>query len=467
LTGKSKNRSLLSLRKRSRHHPGRLSRHSIRYAVFLTGAACVALVSLGFARLAELTLSWNATLVHDYPWSSFLILPFGFAALRWLTIHYANQARGSGIPQIIASMALPPSSYAQTILVSLRQAAWKIVLTAGGLLAGASIGREGPSVQVGAAVMCAWGRWWNKRIRLGPGFRSQALIAAGAAGGLAAAFNTPLAGIVFAIEELGRGTTVHWDRVVFSGVLTAGFLSLALFGNYSYFPLSGPALHLDGAWRSVMLCALISGIAGGIFSKTLFRGLPGLLPHRFRTLPFHHPIYTAAFCGLVVAVLGWLASGTTYGTGYEQAAAMLNGNTAQSLWFGLAKWAATVMSYFAGIPGGIFTPSLSIGAGIGAYLDILFPGIGDPRMLVLLSMAAFLAAATEAPITASVIVMEMTKGQDVMLYLLAATLMASYISGLFTRRPFYHAVARNFRREATSIEEAEKKRHADIKSIAA
>jgi H+/Cl- antiporter ClcA len=243
-------------------------------------------------------------------------------------------------------------------------------------------------------------------------------------------------------------------------VLTAGFLSLALFGNYSYFPLSGPELVLNGAWRSVLLCALISGIAGGLFSRTLIRGLPGVLPHRFRTLPGRHPIYAASFCGLVVAILGWLANGTTYGTGYEQAAAMLNGDAANTLWFGVAKWTATVLSYFAGIPGGIFTPSLSIGAGIGAYLDMVFPGISDPRMLVLLSMAAFLAAATEAPITASVIAMEMTKGQDVMLYLLAATLIASYISRLFTRRPFYHAVARNFRREALSIEEAENRKNA-------
>ena len=448
------------LRKRSRFHPKRLSRDSIRYAAFLSGAAFVALVSLGFAELAELSLSWNASFVHAYPWAAFLLLPFGFAVLRWLTLRYANQARGSGIPQIIAGMSLPSGSPAQTVLVSLPQAMWKIVLTAGGLLAGASIGREGPSVQVGAAVMCAWGRWCNKHIRLGAAFRSQSLIAAGAAGGLAAAFNTPLAGIVFAIEELGRGKSVHWDRVALSGVLTAGFLSLALFGNYSYFPMGELNLSFDSVWQAVVLCAVVSGIVGGLFAKTLTCGLPGVLPHRFRRLPARHPIYTAFACGLAVALLGWLANGTTYGTGYEQAAAMLNGESGESLWFGVAKWCTTVLSYFAGIPGGIFTPSLSIGAGIGDYMNLLFPEVGNPSLLVLICMAAFLAAATQSPITASVIVMEMTKGHNVMLYLLAATLIASGLSGLFTRRPFYHAVARSFRREAVSIEEAENRKSA-------
>lgn len=384
------------------------------------------------------------------------MLPFGFAGLRWLTIRHALQARGSGIPQVIASMSLPSSGGAQAALVSPLQSVWKIVLTAGGLLAGASIGREGPSVQVGASVMRAWGDWWHNKMRLGPRFRSEALIAAGAAGGLAAAFNTPLAGVVFAIEELGRGSAVRWDRIVLSGVLTAGFLSLALFGNYSYFRLTDPILILNQAWGAIIVCALVTGMFGGVFSKVLIRGLPGLLPHRFRNVPSQHPIYTAFFCGLVVALLGLLAGGTTYGTGYDQAAALLNGHSAESQWFGIAKWAATIMSYFAGIPGGIFTPSLAIGAGLGDYIGLLFHGVADPRILVLISMAAFLAGATQAPITASVIVMEMTHSQDATLYLLAATLIASFVSRQFSPRPFYHAVAKHFRREAIGIEEKQK-----------
>lgn len=182
---------------------------------------------------------------------------------------------------------------------------WKVLLTTGGLLAGASIGREGPSVQVGAAAMLAWGRWCQEKLRFRIGFHPNALIAAGAAGGLAAAFNTPLAGVVFAIEELGRGTAVRWDRLVLSGVLTAGFLSLAILGNNPYFSVKTPILALHDAWGPVLLCALVNGALGGLFAKLLIGGVPALMPARLRAWPSQHPVQVAFVCGLLAAAIGW------------------------------------------------------------------------------------------------------------------------------------------------------------------
>lgn len=435
-----------SIKKHARH-TARVSRHSFRIAIFLGGAACVAVCSLGFAWLAEEMLGLNRKITHAYWWSALLMLPLGFAGIRWMTIRLAPQARGSGIPQVIAAMSLPAGA-AQNSLVSPLQSMWKVVLTAAGLLVGASIGREGPSVQVGAAVMLAWGRWWQKRPRFAVGFRPEALIAAGAAGGLAAAFNTPLAGVVFAIEELGRGTAVRWDRLVMSAVLGAGFIALSVFGNNSYFHLNESILALNAAWWVVVVCALVNGVLGGLFGKMLLAGPASWLPASQRSWTERHPVLLAAICGLLVALLGMLAQGTTYGTGYEQAASLLNGHPVDSMLFGLAKLGATILSYFAGIPGGIFTPSLAIGAGIGDNIAQLLPSAVDGRLMALLSMAAFLAAATQAPITASVIVMEMTRSQDVTLLLLATTLAASLVSRQFCPRPFYHAASRNFRREA-------------------
>ncbi|GGC11451.1 chemotaxis protein CheW [Oxalicibacterium flavum] len=445
-----------ALGKRARHkrHTRRVSRHSWRIAVFLGGAAIVALFSLGFAWLAETMLHWNRHITHAHWWSALLMLPPAFAAIRWLTLRYAPEARGSGIPQVIAAMSMPAGS-AQTTLVSLRQSLWKIVLTAAGLLAGASIGREGPSVQVGAAAMLAWGNWWQKRRRFAVGFRPDALIAAGAAGGLAAAFNTPLAGVVFAIEELGRGSVVRWDRLVIAAVLSAGFIALALVGNNPYFQILESMLAVQAAWGAVLLCALCNGVLGGLFAKALLAGPAAWLPSRLRTWPQRRPILLAAICGLLVALLGLLTAGTTYGTGYEQSAALLNGHPVDSMLFGLAKLGATILSYFAGIPGGIFTPSLAIGAGIGDNIAQFLPGLADGRLIVLLSMAGFLAAATQSPITAAVIVMEMTRSQEITLLLLATTLLASFVSRQFCPRPFYHMAARNFRREAMHRHQAE------------
>jgi len=435
-----------SIRKRARH-TARASRHSFRIAVFLGGAVCVALFSLLFATIAEKMLAWNRAITHAYWWSALPMLPAAFALIRGLTIRLAPQARGSGIPQVIAAMSIPTGP-AQTALVSMRQSLWKIVLTAAGLLAGASIGREGPSVQVGAAAMLAWGRWWQKRPRFAVGFRPEALIAAGAAGGLAAAFNTPLAGVVFAIEELGRGSAARWDRLVMSAVLGAGFIALAIFGNNAYFHLDESILALHASWAAVALCALFNGVLGGLFAKALLAGPAMWMPARHHAWSERHPVLLATLCGVVVAFLGVASNGSTYGTGYDQAAAVLNGHSADSMLFGIAKLGATIFSYIAGIPGGIFTPSLAIGAGIGDNIAHLIPALADSRLIALLSMAAFLAAATQAPITATVIVMEMTRSQDVTLMLLATTLAASFIARQFCPRPFYHTVARNFRREA-------------------
>lgn len=450
-TARLRRRARMAAWRKSRQ-VGRISRTTLRYAVFMCGAGGVALFSLAFAWIAEIALHWNRQLTSATPWLAFVMLPFGLATLRWLTIRLAPQARGSGIPQVIAAVTLPPAGPAQSVLVSLRQALWKVLLTAGGLLAGASIGREGPSVQVGAAAMLAWGQWCHRRLRFRIGFHPNALIAAGAAGGLAAAFNTPLAGVVFAIEELGRGTAVRWDRLVLSGVLTAGFVSLALFGNNPYFNVRTPILALDDAWGPVLLCALINGLLGGLFAKALIRGVPGMLPARWRGWPAAHPIRVAFVCGLIAAAIGWATDGATFGTGYEQAAGLINGESVTGVAFGLAKLGATVVSYFAGVPGGIFTPALAIGAGLGENVAHLVGGIGEPRVLALVSMAAFLAAATQAPITASVIVMEMTRSQDLTLFLLAASLLASFLSRQFSPRPFYHQVGHAFRREAVQIE---------------
>nr|WP_315596817.1 chloride channel protein [uncultured Cupriavidus sp.] len=431
---------------------GRISRTSMRYAVFMCGAGFVAAFSIVFAYIAEVALSWNMKLTTATPWLAFVMLPFGLAALRWLTIRLAPQARGSGIPQVIAAVTLPPAGVAQTVLVSFRQSMWKVLLTTGALLAGASVGREGPSVQVGAAAMLAWGQWCQEKLRFRIGFHPNALIAAGAAGGLAAAFNTPLAGVVFAIEELGRGTAVRWDRLVLSGVLTAGFLSLAVLGNNPYFSVKVPMLVLHDAWGPVLLCAVVNGVMGGLFAKVLIRGVPGLVPSAWRGWTSEHPVAVAFCCGLVVAALGWATAGATFGTGYEQASGLINGEPHSTLWFGLAKFVATVVSYFAGIPGGIFTPALAIGAGIGENVAHFMTGMAEPRVLALVSMAAFLAAATQAPITASVIVMEMTRTQDLTIYLLAASLLASFLSRQFNPHPFYHHMGHAFRREAMAIQ---------------
>jgi len=425
----------------------RLSRQTAKMTLLLGGAAMVALVSYGFAFLADLALEWNHAWSHRHGWLALIILPVAFAGLRWLTMRLAPNAAGSGIPQVIAALSLPAGA-AQVRLVSLTQIVWKIPLTFLGMLAGASIGREGPSVQVGAAVMMAWGDFWQRRGVVLRGIQRHDLIAAGAAGGLAAAFNAPLAGVIFAIEELGRGTLLRWQRLVLIGVLAAGFITVAIAGNNPYFgTFAGKALPENmAAW--VLLCGVVNGAVGGIFARLLGRGLAASLPAALRDRATRHPLGAAAVLGLVVALIGLATAGTVYGTGYASASALLAGEPTGQAGFGVAKWFATIASYWAGIPGGIFTPALTTGAGVGEHLWQLSDGSIDQRVLVLISMAAFLAAATQAPLTASVVVMEMTGSQPMLFWLLMGALSASVVSRQFCPRPFYHQVAHRFRHQA-------------------
>lgn len=437
------------LLRRKLRQTNRLSRKSLPVALLLGGAALVALVSLGFAYLADLALEWNREWVGRVGWLALLVLPCALAALRWATLRFAPNAAGSGIPQVIGALSLPPGP-SQRSLVSLAQVLWKIPLAFCGMLAGASIGREGPSVQVGAAVMLAWGDFWKRRGLQLRGFHANELLAAGAAGGLAAAFNAPLAGVIFAIEELGRGTVLRWQRLVLIGVLAAGFLVVAVQGNNPYFGTFAGAPLAHGMLWWVLICAALNGALGGIFARLLGKGPAAMAPVSWRAWTRAHPIWTAFAMGLALALIGLATAGSVYGTGYGAAADLLSGETQHALpaGFGLAKLAATVASYWAGIPGGIFTPALTTGAGIGHHIwELAGEGV-DQRVLVLVSMAAFLAAATQAPLTASVVVMEMTGSQPMLFWLLVGSLLASGVSRQFCPQPFYHLAAGRFRRQA-------------------
>ncbi|WP_313623144.1 chloride channel protein [Achromobacter sp.] len=435
------------LARRKTRQINRLSRKSVQVGLLLGGAALVALMSLGFAYLADKALAWNRQWVAYNGWLALLVLPFSLAALRWLTLRFAPNAAGSGIPQVIGALSLPPGP-SQNSLVSLAQSLWKIPLAFLGMLAGASIGREGPSVQVGAALMLAWGDFWKRRGVQLRGFHANELIAAGAAGGLAAAFNAPLAGVIFAIEELGRGTVLRWQRLVLIGVLAAGFLVVAVQGNNPYFGVFGGAPLSQDMVMWIIICGALNGALGGIFAWLLGKGAAGVAPQSWRAWIRTHPIWTAFAMGLALAVIGLCTAGSIYGTGYAAAADLLNGVPSVPDGFGLAKLAATVASYWAGIPGGIFTPALTTGAGIGHHIWEVAGGGVDQRVLVLLSMAAFLAAATQAPLTASVVVMEMTGSQPMLFWLLIGSLLASGVSRQFCPQPFYHLAAGRFRRQA-------------------
>jgi H+/Cl- antiporter ClcA len=368
---------------------------------------------------------------------SLAVTPVGFMLSVFLTNRYFRNAQGSGIPQAIAARQLTDQD-ARGALVSLRIAAGKILLTLLGLLCGASAGREGPTVQVGAGIMMAAGHMSPRR--------QAGLILAGAAAGVAAAFNTPLAGIVFAIEEMSRAFESRTSGLVLSAVIAAGLTSLALVGNYSYFGSTGSVLRSGLDWLAIPVCGVAGGLAGGLFSRLVIfvaRGVPGRIGQAIKD----YPILFALLCGFGVALCGIASGDTIYGTGYSQVRAALEGKTPLPMDFSALKFVATTFSTISGIPGGIFSPSLAVGAGLGANIAHLFGGASAGSIIVL-GMVAYFAGVVQAPITAFVIVTEMTDNHAMVVPLMATALIAYGTSRLVCPEGIYHALARNFLRRA-------------------
>ncbi len=407
-----------------------------RRLVFWLGAVIVSLVAIGFAWAANVADRIFELLVWVEPHAALAICPLGFAAAVALTKTAFPGAQGSGIPQVIASMEMADPARVRQVL-SLRVAVGKILLTLLGLASGASIGREGPTVQVGAAIMQALGQ----RLALPRLAEQRALVLAGGAAGIAAAFNTPLAGIVFAIEELSHAFEERASGIVLTAVIIAGIATLALMGNYSYFGTVSAVLPVGVAWEAVAACGVLGGLAGGLFANLLIWSsrMPGAVG-RFMA---RRPIVFAALCGLAIGGVGIASGNVTYGTGYAQARAMVAGHSDLPAQFFAWKFAASAISYVSGIPGGIFAPSLAVGAGLGRSIAHWLPA-APPGAVVLLGMVGYFSGVVQAPITATVIVMEMTDNQRMTIPLLATSMLAFGISRLICRRPLYGALAKRF-----------------------
>jgi chloride channel protein, CIC family len=406
-----------------------------RRAVFVLGGVVIGAVAVGLATLADWAQLAFAALIAKSSYASLVVTPLGFALSVFLTNRFFPNSQGSGIPQAIAARQLSDQA-ARGRLVSLRIAIGKILLTLLGLLCGASAGREGPTVQVGASIMFALGRMSPRRQ---PG-----LILAGAAAGVSAAFNTPLAGIVFGIEEMSREFEVRTSGLIIGAVIAAGLTSLALVGNYAYFGSSATMLGHGTDWLAVPLCGVAGGLAGGLFSRVVIAAAHGLPAMPGRVIK-QHPIAFALVCGLGVAICGLVSDDLIYGTGYAQVKAALDSGTPLPWHFSLLKLVATAFSAVSGIPGGIFSPSLAVGAGLGSDVAQLFPS-APLGAIMLLGMVSYFAGVVQAPITAFVIVTEMSDNHAMVVPLMAAALIAYATSRLVCPEGIYHELAKGFLR---------------------
>lgn len=398
-----------------------------------TGAVALGLVALGFAANADDAQRVFLGAIRAAPSYALAVVPLAFAGIALVTRRWAPEARGSGIPQVIAD-SHNPSSVAGEPLTSLRTAAFKYVLTLAVLAIGGSVGREGPTVQISAAIMKAVHRMF--RVDL-----TAAVVIAGAAAGVSAAFNTPLAGVAFAIEELAATYEQRLAVLTMAAVMISGLVSLGLAGDYLYFGAMHERLSLAQTFVICPVAGVGGGVLGGLFSLTLLRfGASTLAP---LTQIRRRPILWAAACGAVVAAMGYVSQGATWGTGYAAAKLIVEGHAAAP-WFGPAKILVTLMTALSGVPGGIFAPSLSAGAGIGAIIAGLFPS-QPAGAVALLGMIGYFVGVVRSPLTAVLIVSEMTDSRQMILPLVATAIIADGVSALICGERLYHGLSKSFR----------------------
>jgi H+/Cl- antiporter ClcA len=421
--------------------------------VFWTGAVVVGLVSVLFAKLADIAQSgFHAIVGGGNGWQSalpLLITPSGFVVCAWAAHIYFPNSGGSGIPQAIAARHVRDADERNRLL-SLKMVVGKIGLTLLGLLCGASISREGPTVQVGASIMLQVARWGGMA-------QARGLILAGSAAGVAAAFNTPLAGIVFAIEEMGRTYQARTNGLVLTAVILAGLASLGLLGNYTYFGVAKGTVSFIANGPLIIACGVIGGALGALFSLIVLKATRRI--RRWNALqPLPRTLVVAGLCGLGVAVIGIASGGLTFGTGYDQARGAIEGTPLPWLFF-VEKLAAGVLSTISGIPGGLFAPSLAVGAGVGSSLGLIFGGATG--VAALLGMAGYFAGVVQAPMTAFVIILEMTGNHDNVIALMCASMLGYGTARMISHEPLYHALSRVFVAEAIRRRRAETMRSVD------
>jgi CIC family chloride channel protein len=364
-------------------------------------------------------------------WRRLFVPIVGSLSMGFLLYKYFPDARGSGVPQTKAAL------FARGGVISLRTVFGKFFCTSATLASGIPLGREGPSVQVGAGIASLLGRW----LGLSPE-KIKALIPVGAAAAVAAAFNTPLAAVLFALEEVvGDLHAPVLGSVVLASATSWAMLRLLL-GNDPLFKVPQYQLVSPAEFLIYGVLGLLGGLLSVAFTKSLLK-----LRERFLCLPKKTMWFQPAIGGVAVGVMGWFVP-QILGVGYSYVGQVLNGGMAIRLMVLLLvlKLFAVVISYASGNAGGIFGPALFLGAmlggTIGGVAHSYFPGhVANAGAYALVGMGAAFAGIVRAPMTSVVMIFETTRDYAVIVPLMISNLVSFFISSRLQPQPIYEVLA--------------------------
>ena len=392
--------------------------------------ALTGLVVVAFIMLTE-RLGMRLYPVGGAPWRRLLFPVVGSLSIGYLLYRYFPNARGSGVPQTKAAL------FAREGRITLRTVVGKFFCTSATLASGIPLGREGPAVQVGAGIGSVLGRLL--------GLRSQEvknLIPVGAAAAIAAAFNTPLAAVVFSLEEIMGDLHAPVMGAVVLASATAWMVLHVFLGDHPLFAV--PQYQLVHPAEFAVYAVL--GVAGGLVSVAFTKLLLGIRA-RFLRFPQNTLWFQPVAGGLLVGVMGWFVP-QVMGVGYGYVGDALNGRMAFNLMLLLVilKLFAVTTSYASGNAGGIFGPSLFIGAMLGGSVGTLAHHLlptytATPGAYALVGMGAVFAGIVRAPMTSVLMIFEMTQDYAVIVPLMIANLVSLFIASRLQEEPIYEALA--------------------------
>ncbi|ORU93265.1 MAG: chloride channel protein [Cycloclasticus sp. symbiont of Bathymodiolus heckerae] len=403
------------------------------HIVFWLGAIFVGLSSVALTVGSEYMSELFRKLHQEYLLYSFLFTPICLTLLAWITLTFFPGSERSGVPQVKAALQSAQTG-GEKPLLSFRIIVGKLLLSIGGIFSGASVGLGGPAIHIGAAFMTYFGRFAN----FGPHYLERGLILAGSSAGFAAIFSAPLAGIVFAIEEMGRSLEEKTSGLILTAVIFAGATAIIMLGQYVYFADHSVSFPWGKAWFIIPICGIVTGFMGGLFSLILLKGGAFL-----KSIRYLSPLKIAFICGVILAILNYFTDGATAGTGYQETKNYLLQADSMSAEYPLMRMLATIATFFVGIPAGIFVPSLSVGAGIGANLGEWLP-IAPISVVILLGMTGYFAGMLQSPLTSFVIIMEMTNTHDLLLPMMATAFIANGTSKLICPLSLYEGLTQTY-----------------------
>ncbi|MDF2193684.1 chloride channel protein [Paraflavitalea sp. CAU 1676] len=423
-----------------------LKRNLLQAIPFWIASLITGLIAVCYAVLFGWAENGAAWVIHHHGWLMLIATPACFLLAWWLVAWFAPYARGSGIPQVIAAVELtnPITNDRVKALLSLRIIVVKIVSSLIMVLGGAVVGREGPTIQIAGSVFRKVNQWlpawWPKISR-------RNMIKAGAAAGLAAAFNTPLGGLVFAVEELTRTHISYFKTALFTSVILAGLTAQALLGPYLYLGYPEVSNLSHSLFFIVIMVAILAGLSGAGMAKVILWVLAWVKGFKSRS---RHILYTI-ICALIIAVIGVYFDERMFGSGKELMTHTLFTGDKELPWYvPVFRIAGSILSFTTGGAGGVFAPALGAGAGVGSVVGGWFHLTdGNMNVVILAGMVAFLTGVTRTPFTSFILVLEMTDRHNVIFHLMLAGMVSSLVSFLVDRHSFYDHLKHIYKKELT------------------